>query len=495
MTEDGDSLLVDVMHFSGGGTSSITEQDFERFVAQLATFPLNLELAGHFFRDFRAVPVSWCDSSHPTCHALKGEISRFLGTLTDAECLDAARGSFIDLHLNVLNVLISLESDAAAQGLAGFPRIADCRQLLTTSMYDLTREPARTDALGLSNPCSGVRLSQADYDGNGKIVNAECMMLVAAQAQVQGFNGLAAVAIARVREGLQKVLNEGIAKCNGTNFLDGEELLSKGLAIASQSVLEVEFQNALADCEEKITVAPNKVTLAPGAQVSFTATTNYLSPDIRWSASGGTIPSVGNTVQYTAPSAPGTYTITATDFLIPGISGTATVMVPGGAELATRTDYAAVLSGGVATEEVFPGAPLEGTRSRNMSAASASVNHSTSADDAGGKLAFSAEESAQASGTAFNNGGTSHEEISFTTDGPVQISCAGTTADDGVENENNQSGAAVIIDGVSFEGDTTIDYQAVLGPGAHTLETYAFAEATGAGKSFDASTSVTCTTT
>lgn len=490
----GGSLVVGIPHFTGGGGGSITEQDFENLVAAIAAQPISLEAAGHFFRDYRSVPASWCDSSHPTCRALSREISNFLGSLTTEECLEGV-GSFIDLMRNELNALLGMEADALAAGFAGFPRLTTCRQALVTAMFDLTREPARNDALGFSSPCSGVNLANADYDGDGQNSKIECLLLVAAEAGVQQFGTIADAARDVIREGLQNVLDEGQTKCEGTNFEEGLVLLRKGLAIAEVSVLQTEFANALADCHEKIKVAPTAITLAPGAQTTFTATTNYLSPDIRWSADGGTIPAAGDAVQYTAPSTPGTYTVTATDFLIPGISATAivTVQAPTVA-LSMRADYAAIVAGG-ATEETFPGAPLSGSRTVTISNTGATVSHDTNANDAGGQLAFSATETAHADSSSGYRGATSHEEISFTVSGsPVQIACSGSTSDDGIQDDSNQSGAAVIIDGVEYSGDAIIDHQAQLGPGTHTLETYAFAEAGAPAKTFDASVSVTCST-
>ena len=490
------SLVVEVRHFTGGGGTSVSEQDFERLVAAIAAQPISLEAAGHFFRDYRAVPASWCDASHPTCATLKTDITRFLNALTPNDCL-AGVGSFIDLMRNAVNALFSVEADAMEGGVP-LPAITQCRQTLVTAMFDLTKEPARDDPLGFSSPCSAVRLANADYDGDGQISNIECLLLVAAEADVQLFSEVANQARGFIEEGLRTVFDEGTEKCDGTNFLDGKELLNKGSAIAAVSVLAAEFANAIDACTEKIRVAPTQVTLAPGAQASFTATTNYLSPDIRWTANGGTIPSAGNTVQYTAPATPGTYTITATDFLIPGISATATVTVSavGSVVLSTRSDYAATLDTGVTTEETFPGQPLRGQRQAAFGSSGNTISYTTNADDAGGQLAASATINASAaSSNSSNNGATSDFEFTFTVTGaPVQLSCTGSTSDDGSENIANNSGAAVIVDGTTFSGDSTINLTTQLAPGDHSFEAYAFAEAQGAGKQFSASTSVSCTT-
>jgi hypothetical protein len=344
VTQSGGSLLIEVRHFSGAGATPLSEQDFERLVAEISTYEMNLVEAGRFFSAYRAVPAAWCDANHPTCQTVKVDAANFVGGLTKDQCLEGV-GSFLDLMLREVTLLLGVEADTIASGFS-FPKLAECRQTLTTAMYDLTREPARDDALAFSNPCSGVSLANADYDGNGQNSNVECLLLVAAEADVQAFDGIANAARIVIEAALRKVLDEGNAKCDGTNYLDGQAVLEKGFAIARVSVLEAEFNNAITGCVPKIKVAPPHADLATGDQANFTATTNYLSPDIRWSATGGTIPNAGDTVQYTAPGQPGTYTVTATDFLIPGIQATATVTVTK-IEVSISPTEAALLPGGI----------------------------------------------------------------------------------------------------------------------------------------------------
>lgn len=323
----GGSLLVEVSHFSGTGGTSITEQEFETLVASIAAQPISLVEAGHFFRDYRAVPASWCDENHPTCFELKIDITKFLLRLTPDDCLEGV-GNFIDLMRNSINSLFSMEGDAQEKGIP-LPAVTQCRSALVTAMFDLTREPARDDPLGFSNPCSGVSLSNADYDGDGQISKIECLLMVAAEAEVQLFSGILNAALIVIEQGLKKVLDEGVEKCDsfGANYLDGLALLKKGQKIASASVLVDEFTAAVLECKEKIRVQPEEITLGPGEHLTFTAKVNYLDPDIRWKATEGTITESGNTATYTAPSKLGPDKVTATDFLIPGVKGEAAVSV------------------------------------------------------------------------------------------------------------------------------------------------------------------------
>ena len=333
-SRNGGSLVVEVSHFSGAGASTISERDFERLVAQLATAPVTLESAGHFFRDYRAVPEEWCDPAHPTCYAVMNEILNFLGRLSTDDCLDAAGGSFIDLHLNELRVLLALEGDARAavnrgRGLEsrGLSKVAECRQKLTLAMFDLTREPARTDALGASNPCSGVRLANGDYDASGSIVNVECLLLVAAEAEAQGFGAIGISARTVAGEGMQKVLDEGGAKCDAKDYPGGQALLKPGLKLAAAiQILSQEFGEALLACQPKITVVPGSPSVEVDQTQGFTVTVeDPADAAVDWTASGGDIGV--NTGHFTAPHTPGTVTVTATSRANPERHGSTTVTI------------------------------------------------------------------------------------------------------------------------------------------------------------------------
>lgn len=79
-----------------------------------------------------------------------------------------------------------------------------------------------------------------------------------------------------------------------------------------------------------VTVAPFRVSLVTGAKHLFGAIIPNLVEDreVEWTATGGTITRLsGNTMEYTAPDTPGTYTLTATLRSDPSVRSTATVTV------------------------------------------------------------------------------------------------------------------------------------------------------------------------
>ena len=280
----------------------------------------------------------------------------------------------------------------------------------------------------------------------------------------------------------------------------------------------------------------------PGDNQQFIATVHDADDTrVDWgvSAGGGTITqasSAGPGGLYTASTTPGTYTVTAASRADPTKQATATVTVTGSGtvELFTRDEraYASLISGGASAEggggdnitpqtsdQMFSGEPLRGMRESKPAfsdsagaggasvSVSASDDHSTDADDAGGQLDFSAaitthghvSASTSAMGEQASGyvGVSSDVAISFgVSDAPVQIACTVSTADDGEADDFNNSGAAVLLDGVEIASQT-----AELEPGTHTLEAYAYSEARatasgggGAAKTFDASVSVSCST-
>ncbi|MDR1841545.1 MAG: Ig-like domain-containing protein [Holophagales bacterium] len=81
-----------------------------------------------------------------------------------------------------------------------------------------------------------------------------------------------------------------------------------------------------------VSVSPKTATMIVGSTRSFTATVagGVENLGVTWTAGGGTLTSNGNQCLYTAPSAPGTYTITAASNEDPSKSDTATVTVISG---------------------------------------------------------------------------------------------------------------------------------------------------------------------
>jgi hypothetical protein len=80
----------------------------------------------------------------------------------------------------------------------------------------------------------------------------------------------------------------------------------------------------------QVTLTPSAIELSPGESHKFTATVSGAgSPGVRWENTGGTVMGEGTTVTYTAPMAPGTYTLTAVSQADPSRRATATINVVG----------------------------------------------------------------------------------------------------------------------------------------------------------------------
>jgi hypothetical protein len=79
-----------------------------------------------------------------------------------------------------------------------------------------------------------------------------------------------------------------------------------------------------------VTVAPANTSTSPNGMVGLTATVGGLpSTEVTWSATGGSLAPSGNTAQWTAPSTPGTYTVTATSVANSAFRGRSTITVSG----------------------------------------------------------------------------------------------------------------------------------------------------------------------
>lgn len=93
-----------------------------------------------------------------------------------------------------------------------------------------------------------------------------------------------------------------------------------------------------------VTIDPVSTTLSPGKQTIFTGVVSgATSTTVNFSATGGTIVRINNTqARYTAPSATGTYTVTASSASDPTKKATATVTVANLGSNTTVTGYVRV---------------------------------------------------------------------------------------------------------------------------------------------------------
>jgi plastocyanin len=108
-----------------------------------------------------------------------------------------------------------------------------------------------------------------------------------------------------------------------------EYAVKRTVSLLSLAILAL-LLTACPSSNVQITLTPSTVQLAPGATHEFTATVSGAdNQGVRWENTGGMVMGEGTTVTYTAPIAPGTYTLTAVSQADPSRRATATINVVG----------------------------------------------------------------------------------------------------------------------------------------------------------------------
>ena len=144
---------------------------------------------------------------------------------------------------------------------------------------------------------------RADSDADGTVNNCEWAVFVGGVAAQQGFARLQGQATGACESGLQKVLDDGVARCD-QDRQDGLGRLGDGQKVAlGVGLLTAEFQAAIENCKPKLFVTPPSATRRdrPGRCRSARARTRG-TRSFDWTASDGTIDGDGT---FTAPSKPG----------------------------------------------------------------------------------------------------------------------------------------------------------------------------------------------
>lgn len=305
-TPDGASFVVEISHFSSAGLAEFRQ--FEQVIARLATLPMTLPAAAEVLAAVRAAPeIRWCEDV-PPCQELLSEAFELIGGLSVGQCrAEAGENPFVVDLVRVLNLLLTMEGDAGALGRS--PGVVpQCRKELTRGIFDLTKDTTQSDPLGVSGPCAGVR--GADYDSDGQTRDLECGLYAGFIASIQGFEDIQALAIHVSTVGLQKIVDDGEAKCDqASSHAEGLRELRKAAAMdASFGLLTGGILAALEYCIE-ITVSPNRVSVEVGEELGFTATArDPADRSFRWSTDRGTITEAG---LLTAPDTPGPLVVTA----------------------------------------------------------------------------------------------------------------------------------------------------------------------------------------
>jgi hypothetical protein len=330
----GRRIVMSIEHFSSAGSTHITGRDLIILLAGLAAEivqgTLDLEDVHLFATAWSVVFVgntSLC-TADPTCNFVFGAArAELLERADEYACVEGnvARGSEA---IALLRTALGIDADMRLLGhnreASGFESERLC---LTTALVGEAEPPAQTDPLAATRvPIDATDSTRADADGDG-VSACEWAVYVAGIAAQQGFASLQARATSACERGLQTVLDDGTRRCDEDRS-DGLDRLQRGQKVAlSVLLLTAEYSAAIENCKPRLFVTPAAATAEVGATVAFSARTNEGDTSFDWTASDGTIDGGGT---FTAPSTPGTVTVTATTRRILSGSATVTVTCPAG---------------------------------------------------------------------------------------------------------------------------------------------------------------------
>jgi hypothetical protein len=335
VSRSGRTFVMSVEHFSSAGSTQISGRDLiillGRLAAKIVRGTLDLDDVRLFATAWSVVFVgntSVC-TADPTCNYVYSGTLEWLAELAGDHyrCLDGnvQRGSdAIDLLREALEV------DANLRLLQSNRQAAELeleRRCSTVALVAEADPPAASDPLAATRvPIDATDTARADADGDG-VTTCEWAVYVAGIAAQQGFTGLQAQAAGACENGLGKVLDDGTRRCDEDRAA-GLERLRDGQKVAlAVLLLTADYQAAIDNCKPKLFVTPPVTTAEVGATVAFSARTNEGDSSFDWTASDGTIDANGT---FTAPSTPGTVTVTATTRRILSGSATVTVKCPAG---------------------------------------------------------------------------------------------------------------------------------------------------------------------
>jgi hypothetical protein len=331
----GRTIVMTVEHFSTAGSTHITGRDLiillGRLAAKIVRGTLDLD-------DVHLFAVAWsvlfvgntsqC-TADPTCFfVFSGVNDELAEQAAHYTCLEGnvQRGSDA---IAMLRTALEIDADLRLFGNnRRAAEFADERLCLTTSLVADADPPAQNDALSATRVAiTTVDRKRADSDADGTVNNCEWAVYVGGVAAQQGFTRLQGQATGACESGLQKVLDDGVARCD-RDRQDGLGRLGDGQKVAlGVGLLTAEFQAAIENCKPKLFVTPPSATVEIGQTVSFSARTNEGDTDFDWTSGDGAIDGGGT---FTAPSKPGTVTVTATTRRILSGSATVTVKCPAG---------------------------------------------------------------------------------------------------------------------------------------------------------------------
>jgi hypothetical protein len=330
----GRTIVMSVEHFSSAGSTQINGRDLiillGRLAAKIVRGTLDFDDVHLFATAWSVVFVgntSLC-TADPTCnYVFSGTLEWLAEQAAEYSCLEGnvQRGSDAVEMLRE-----ALQIDADMRLLGDNRKAAEFeleRRCLTVALVGEADPPAASDPLAATRvPIDATDAARADADGDG-VTTCEWAVYVAGIAAQQGFTGLQAQASGACERGLSKVLDDGARRCDEDRAA-GLELLQDGQKVAlAVLLLTADYQAAIDNCRPKLFVTPPAATVEVDQTATFSARTNEGDSSFDWTASAGTIDANGT---FTAPSTPGTVTVTATTRRILSGSATVTVKCPAG---------------------------------------------------------------------------------------------------------------------------------------------------------------------
>jgi hypothetical protein len=321
----GSTLTIAIAHFSGAGAGQITVADFLVYVARLLTGQLTLADVDQFLHELGIVQAIFGEFclTEATCT----ELVRRATELLEREAAKIRCGSRdVGDNLALLRDGLSAERNLRLVGKDAEPnRIANERRCITSSLVTAAVGPAEADALGSSALARGLTAADqrlADFDGENGVSNGEWAGFLGGIAAAQGFVDHQTRAFGALEDGLSAVMESGRALCDQT-LDDGKALLERGQKLADATgILATDFAAALDACVPKVFVTPSAASVEVGQTKAFAARSNEGETTFDWTATDGSVDGAG---LFTAPTKPGTVTVTATIRRI--VKGTATVTV------------------------------------------------------------------------------------------------------------------------------------------------------------------------
>ena len=326
----GSTLTVEIDHFSGAGAGQITVGAFLVYVARLLTGQLTLADVDQFLHDLGIVQAIFGEFclTEATCT----ELVRRSADLLEREAKTITCGSRdVGDNLTLLRDGLLIERNLRLVGRDREPnRIARERACITNSLVTAAVGPASTDVLGssaIAGSLSKADRATADFDGDKTVSNGEWAGFLAGVAAAQGFVDHQSRALGALESGLATVLESGKALCDQT-LEDGRALLQRGKRLADATgILAADFAAAIDSCIPKVFVTPSSASVEVGQTKAFAARSNEGDTTFDWSATDGTVDGAG---VFTAPTKPGTVTVTATVRRITKGTATVTVTCPAG---------------------------------------------------------------------------------------------------------------------------------------------------------------------